>query len=126
MKRGWIGLGLLVVLLAAGLLVTWHMRSSHREIAQDLEQAARYAMAGSWEEAEDNAQDAFDDWQDRWHFSAAFADHEPMEAIDAQFAQLDTYLTARDSVSFAAVCRELARQVEDMGDAHGLNWRNLL
>lgn len=126
MKRGWIGLGLLAVMLAGGLLVTWHMGQNHQQIANDLKKAGRCALAENWEDAIDLAEDAFDDWEDDWRFSAAFADHEPMETIDALFAQLDTYRIARDSVSFSAICAELARQVEAMGDAHSLNWRNLL
>ena len=126
MKRGWIGVGLLIVLLAAGLLVTWHMGSFHREISAELELAAGHGLAGNWEEAREEAEDAFEVWQEGWPISAAFADHQPMEEIDALFAQLDSYLVSRDAVSFAALCRQLARQVEAMGDAHALNWRNLL
>lgn len=126
MKRGWIGVGLLTALLVTGLLVTWVMGKTHSEISQELELAAQFAMAGDWEEAAESAGDAYEDWQDKWHFSAAFADHEPMEEIDALFAQLLPYLQDKDSVSFAAACRELARQVDAIGDAHGLNWWNLL
>lgn len=126
MKRGWIGAGLLAGLLVIGLLVTWSMGKTHSEISEELERSARFAIAGNWEEAADTAEDAYEDWQDKWHFSAAFADHEPMEEIDALFAQLWPYLTDRDAVSFAAACRELARQVDAVGDAHGLNWWNLL
>lgn len=126
MKRGWIGLGLLAVMLAGGLLVTWRMGRTHRLIAEDLKEAGRCALAENWGAAERFAEAACDDWKHIWRFSAAFADHEPMEAIDALFSQLDTYRIARDGVSFSAVCAELSRQVEAMGDAHSLNWRNLL
>ena len=126
MKRGWIGVALLLLLLATGLLVTWHMGRTHREISRELELAADFALAGNWEEAREEAEDAFEDWQEDWHFSAAFADHEPMEEIDALFAQLEAYAATRDGVAFAAVCRQLSQQVEAMGDAHGLNWWNLL
>lgn len=126
MTRGWIGAGLLAGLLVIGLLVTWAMDHTHSEISEELERSARYAAAGNWEEAADAAEESYESWQEKWHFSAAFADHEPMEEIDALFAQLWPFLTERDAVSFSAVCRELARQVEAMGDAHGLNWWNLL
>ena len=126
MKRGWIGAGLLAGLLILGLLVTWFMGRTHTGISEELELSARFAIAGNWEEAEELAEEAYEDWQDSWHFSAAFADHEPMEEIDALFAQLLPYLLNQDAVSFSAVCRELARQVEAIGDAHNLNWWNLL
>ena len=126
MKRGWIGAGLLAGLLILGLLVTWFMGRTHTGISEELELSARFAIAGNWEEAEELAEEAYEDWQDSWHFSAAFADHEPMEEIDALFAQLLPYLLNQDAVSFSTVCRELARQVEAIGDAHNLNWWNLL
>ena len=126
MKRGWIGAGLLAGLLIMGLLVTWFMGRTHTGISEELELSARFAIAGNWEEAEELAEEAYEDWQDSWHFSAAFADHEPMEEIDALFAQLLPYLLNQDAVSFSAVCRELARQVAAIGDAHNLNWWNLL
>ena len=126
MKRGWIGLGLLLILLVAGLLVTGHMGRNHRKISRELDMAAAHALAGDWEEALEETRDAWEDWEEGWHFSAAFADHEPMEEIDALFAQLEAYRKTRDAVAFAAVCRQLAKQVEAMGDAHQLNWWNLL
>ena len=126
MTRGWIGLGLLTFLLITGLLVTGFMSRAHKEISRELEEAAVAAGAGNWREAAEDARDAYEDWQERWHLSAAFADHEPMEQIDGQFAQLWPYLEARDPVAFRALCRALARQVEAIGDAHGLNWWNLL
>ena len=126
MKRGWIGLGLLALLLTVGLLVTGFMGRIHKEVSRELEEAARAAGAGDWAEAAEDARDAFDAWQKHWHFSAAFADHEPMEEIDGQFAQLWPYLQSREAVAFSALCRELARQVDAIGDAHGLNWWNLL
>lgn len=126
MKRGWIGLGLLAVLLVGGLLVTWRMDRCHDAIAQNLDDAADSALAEDWTAAAALAQQAKHDWETGWNFSAAFADHEPMEEIDSQFAQLAVYGSARDGISFAAVCAQLARQVEAMGDAHGLTWWNLL
>ena len=126
MKRVWIGAAILILLLTGGLLVTRHMGCTHREISRELERAALFAQAGNWEEAGDETEDAYEDWQAHWRFSAAFADHAPMEEIDALFAQLEAYRTARDGVSFAAVCRQLAKQVNALGDAHGLTWWNLL
>ena len=126
MKRGAIGLGLLVFLLAAGLLVTWGMDHCHDRIAEDLEDAAEHALMGDWEQAEKLSQGAEKDWERCWNFSASFADHEPMEEIDGLFAQLEIYEKAREKTSFAAACAELSRRVEAMGEAHGLTWWNLL
>ena len=126
MKRGWIGAGLLAALLVSGLLVTWRMDKCHTQMAADLDRAAGYALTEDWEQAAFYAQQARNDWEKGWRFSAAFADHEPMEDIDSMLSQLRVYAAAEDRVSFAAVCAQLSRQVEAIGQAHGLTWRNLL
>lgn len=126
MRRSWIGFGLLAVLLAGGLLVSWGMGRFHDPIAQDLDQAANCALAGNWDRADILVCGAKESWEKRWGFSAAFADHEPMEDIDGLFAQLEVYAKARECVPYAASCAELSRRIEAMSDAHELKWRNLL
>ena len=126
MKRGWIGLGLLAVLLVTGILVTCWMGESHRKISAELDRAAGFALTGNWEQADFYAQQAKNHWEKGWHLAGAFADHEPMEHIDDLFAQLPVYEADRDAVTFAAVCAQLARQVHAVGEAHGMNWWNLL
>lgn len=125
MKRGWIGAGLLAVILAVGLLVTWCMDRFHDPVAGNLEQAAERALHGDWETADLLTQRAQADWEAHWDFSAAFADHEPMETIDGLFAQVEVYRRAEDRVAFAAACAELSRKVEAMGEAHSVAWRNI-
>ena len=49
-----------------------------------------------------------------------------MEDIDSLFARAAVYRQQRETAEYAAVCRELARRVEAMAQAHTLRWRNLL
>ena len=126
MKRCWFGLGLLIFLLAGGLLVTWAMDASYRQLADKLEQAEGAALAEDWTGAEELLGSAREIWQEKWRFSAAFADHEPMEEIDGLFAQGKIYLRCRDPEALAAVCGELAQRTKAMGEAHWLTWWNLL
>lgn len=126
MKRGWIGLGLLLLLLAGSIAVTCTMDAQHTPMARDLESAADLALAGDWEKAAALAKKTKAEWENRWNLNAAFADHEPMEEIDGLFAQADVYARTREEISFAAVCAELAQRLEAMGDAHGLTWWNLM
>lgn len=126
MKRGWIGLGLLLLLLAAGVLSAWAMVRWHSPLEQQLDLAAQYALASDWEQANRMVRDAENQWEKRWHPSAIFADHGPMEEIDALFAQLEVYEEEREALSFAALCKELSRELAAMGEAHVPNWWNLL
>lgn len=126
MKRSWIGLIFLLVLLAAAIGTTIFMDKIHQPVASDLRQAAQCAQSGDWVNADGFSQRAWEHW-DKWnHFRACFADHTPMEEIDAAMEELKVYLSAREEVAFAASCQELARKVEAMGEAHGLLWWNLL
>ena len=126
MKRGWIGLGFLLALLVCGILLSATMDRKHSPVAEDLTDASRLAMEGNWELAAEKAAAAKEKWEKTWHFSAAFADHEPMEEIDGLFARVEVYADARETALFAAVCADLSRRLEAMGEAHAPAWWNLL
>lgn len=126
MKRSWFGAGLLALVLLASLLVTWGMDRCHQPIVRDLEQAADAAMAEDWERTGALIRRAGERWEKYWKFTAAVADHEPMEKIDSLFAQLEVYQAAEDREAAAAVCAELAGQVGDIHQAHQLKWWNFL
>ena len=125
MKRSWFGLGLLVVLLAGGLLVTWAMDRIHGPVARDLITAGEYALAGDWEQAQQLSRQAKECWEKNGKLRACFADHEPMEEIDACFAQLEVYCRMKEETAFAAACGETARKARAMGEAHSLRLENL-
>ena len=126
MKRSWFGLGLLIVLLAASLLVTGYMERIHAPLAETVEQAARKAQEGDWGNANALAGKARACWEENWNVGAVFADHDPMEDINGLFAQLEAYAQAKDALGFASVCGLLKTQLEAMADAHGFVWWNLL
>lgn len=125
MKRSWIGAGLLMLLLSAGLLVTYFMQQIHEPIARDLNAAGECAMTGDWDRAEQLYRQASDFWEQTGTFRACFADHEPMEEVDACFAQGAVYLRMKEETAFAAACGETAKKAQAMGDAHSLVWENL-
>lgn len=125
MIRSWIGFILLVVLLLGCLLVTKTMVDIHDPLESRLIQAGQAATEGSWAQAQELFRQAEEDWEEHAHFRGCFADHTPVEEIDASFAMLRTYCAARDAVTFAGGCRSLARQVAAVGEAHELVFWNL-
>ena len=125
MKRSWIGFILLVILLFGCLLVTKRMVAIHDPIESKLLQSAQTAMDGNWHQAEALFQHAEADWKEKARFRGCFADHSPVEEVDAAFAMLQVTCAARDPVAFAGGCRSLARQVAAVGEAHELVWWNL-
>lgn len=126
MIRGVIGCLLLVLLLAAGLFVQWAVSSLQSPITGELTQAAQAAAREDWDTARLHQETAQRGWRRVWHLTAAFADHAPMEDVDSLFARLPAYAAQEETAEFAASCRELARRIRAMYEAHSLTWWNLL
>lgn len=126
MKRSWMGLILLLVLLAAGIGVTWTMDRIHEPVVRQLRQAAADAAIGDWDDAGQDLDQAKKQWETWEHVRACFSDHSPVEEISANLESLAVFCSAREETAFRAACLELAKQVEAIGDTHGLFWWNLL
>ena len=124
MKRSLIGGVFLLLLPICGLLVSLTMGRIHDPIAQDLTRAASCALDSRWDQALALSAEAANTWQRHEVFRACFADHSPMEEVDACFAQLEVYGIMREETAFAAACRETARKVTAMAEAHKLIFHN--
>ena len=114
-----------MALLLGSLQVTKIMTDIHDPVESRLLQTAQMATEGNWYQAEDLFRRAEKDWTRNARFRGCFADHNPVEDIDAAFAMLQTYCAARDAATFAGGCRSLARQVAAVGEAHELVFWNL-
>lgn len=126
MKRIWIGIGLLVFLLVAGIWVAEVMEDSHKPGAEDLRRASQLALEEDWPMAEALSKRARNKWEKKWRVTASTADHEPMDEIDGLFAELKVYARAKDEVAYSGTCAHLAELLEAMAQAHVFNWWNLL
>lgn len=126
MKRSWIGFFLLLALLAGCILVTWTMVRIHEPLEAKLLQAAKLAMEENWDHADLLFREARERWKETEHFRSCFADHTPVEDIDGDFEMLMVFCAARETLSFAGGCRQMARQIAAVGEAHTLVWWNLL
>ena len=123
MKRIWIGIGFLVVLLAAGLVVMQVMDHQLGEISDTLEQAAE---APTWERSVTLANKAEKGWQSRKKLITALTDHNAIDAIEGLFARLEIYGQQKDKTEHAATCAQLAKAVHALEENHRLAWYNLL
>ena len=126
MKRERLGLWLLVLLLILGLLSSRRMATDSSLMAHTLDQAGILALEGDWEGVDRLVRKARGRWEGNWHLAAALTDHEPMEEVDSQLAQLEIYRQQREGLAFAALCAQISSRIEDIGDAQALNWWNLL
>lgn len=126
MKRFWIGLSMLVLLLAASIFAQHRMERVHTPCAMDLQWSADRAREGDWQAAGALALRARESWTENWHLSAILANHQPIDEVDALFEELQVYLDRQETTSYCAACVFLAQRVLDLGESFRLNWWNLL
>ena len=126
MKRSKIGLWLLLVLLAMGMVSSWAMVRLTEPLGQTMEAASQAALRSDWESAQTLALQARESWEKNWNLCAVFADHTPMENINGLFAQLEVFSDSRKGASFESTCVYLARQLESLGRSHSFNFSNFL
>ncbi len=126
MKRLWLGVALLVLMLGLGLFTAWGMAQLQNPVSEALEQAADMALSGDFQQARRLSQEACELWQKNWPATASMADHAPMDEIDGLFAKLRTFAKSENTQEFAACCARIGELVHAISDAHGLNWWNLL
>lgn len=126
MKRGWLGLGLLMIFLALGLVTSVVMDNAHRPTCDLLTQAADLSLAGEFDRAVALGREAKKRWEKQWNGTAIVADHSPMDDVDALFSEMEVYAVAGEGPHFAACCRELSKRVEAVAEAHRFSWWNVL
>ena len=126
MKRCRFGLGLLLVLLVLGAVSAWGMGKGLAPMTEGIRQAGDAALQEDWDTAEALSAEVKEQWEKGFPYLASLSDHEPMENINGLFAQLEVYAQSRDPQNFAAVCGQLAQDLEAMGEAHSLKWWNIL
>ena len=126
MKRFWIGMVLLAVLLVLGAWMGGRMTDATLPCADGLDRAAELAMAEDWPGAKQAMEQAWRAWAENRNFSASLSSHEPMEEIDALFEELEIYGAREETAAFSAGCVFLAEKLRDLGNSFRLSWQNLL
>lgn len=126
MKRFWIGISVLAILLASGWVVACFMDRCHAPIGDALAEASQVALEGHLAQASQIAQQAQKQWLHCRDFTAAFADHSVLEEMDALFAEIAVCAAAQDTISFSAACARLAELAKAVAESHCPKWQNLL
>ena len=126
MKRIWIGVVLLGALLIGGIGTGEFMEQAQTSVARDVQRAGELALEGEWTLAQALVKRGQDRWEEKWPVTAAIADHEPMDEIDALFAQLKTYEKTRDGAAYSALCSHLGSLLEALSQGHRCKWWNLM
>ena len=126
MKRLWIGVILLSLMLAGGIGLLLFSHHFYHQFSETLTRAADAALSENWEQAEKLMQQATEQWNHRHCFFASFTDHEPVEEIELLLSRLALYQKAHLQVDFADACENLSHLCEAIDEFHSLNWWSVL
>lgn len=121
--RKWISL-LLAVLLVLGAGLSTAFCALYDPMARDLAAASEAAGEKDWKQAAQLVKSAAQDWKNARNFTAAFADHEPLEEMDSLFARLLSLSPEDDPSEFTAACAQLSCLAQAMADSQRLSWWN--
>ena len=126
MGKGWLGAGLLVVFLIFGICLSAAADKACLPTEDLLKQAAEKTLSGDFVGGIALGKEAQSRWESQWNAIAAIADHEPMDEVDALFAEMEVYATTGEQPHFAACCEALARRIHSFADVHRFSWWNVL
>ena len=126
MKRLWIGVVLLVLMLIGGITMLLLSHRFYSRFSDTLESAADAALSENWSDAEKLAQEATRQWQRYHRFLASFTDHEPVENVELLLTRLTLFQNARLTVDFVDTCRSLSHLSEAIDESHNLKWWSVL
>jgi len=126
MKQFWTGIGILAILLVAGLWLGDAMEDIHIRQAKDLEKAVAAAEEENWPLANALCTRAEKEWTQKRNLTAALYRHDPIDLIDAGFATAKAYAACEDVSAFSGTCAQLARQLRSLPENHAFRWWNLL
>lgn len=125
MKRGWLGIGILVLFLFLGVTISIAMENTHLPTCNLLEQAVEKTEEGDFDRAVELGMQAKSRWESHWNGTAVVADHSPMDDVDALFAEMEIYGQTNEKPHFAASCKELAQRLAAVAEAHKFSWWNI-
>ena len=126
MKRLWLGVSFLIVLLIFGIWQTLGLFSIHNTLSDTLSDAALAAQQQDWETADALSQAAHEKWEQYRHLTASFADHEPMEEAEQLFAELQICKGLSLEENYAVVCSNLSQICKAIAESFQISWWNVL
>lgn len=124
-RRFLLGLAILLVVLSFAVGTAIGTKAMHAPAETMLEDAARLAMTGNWEQALPLAREAYGRWQKYRGITAAFADHSPMDDTERLFREMLVYAQTGEVPHFAACCTQLSAMLRAMYETHGFSLKNI-
>ncbi len=126
MKRLWIGVALMALLLSGGIWEFRWLETTYKPAAAAMEQAENMAQDRDLDGAAALTRSVQRTWNAKKHIAAAFVPHDIIDEIECLFAQLELYQIGGDTTAYAVGCTQLSMLLAALGEVHIPTWWNFL
>lgn len=125
MRRMWIALALLALLLGAGLFNSCYLDRLTDHCRASLDQATHLARLGHWAGATLAAEQAAGLWWDHDSYLHVTLPHRDIDAIRLSFGELEQALAHQQSAAFTVAAARLRTQLSLLSEMEQLNGKNI-
>ena len=126
MKRLWVAVGLLALLLAASLANAWYAQYLTGDMGARLRQAQACARQEDWDRAEEITRQVYEDWQGHHFYLHAVMRHSDTDQILRSFQAVLEYLPLREPDQYNAANADLIAQLELLAEMEQAAAANVL
>lgn len=112
MKRLWISVGLLLLLLGGSLFNAWYAKELTDAMGEQLRLAQQMTETGRWEQALALTQRVYDQWESRHFYLHSTMRHSDTDQILRGFRTVIEYLRLQEPDQYNAANADLITQLE--------------
>lgn len=126
MKRVWVAVNLLILILAGTLAHSFYIESFTHDLSLLLEAAESEAEKGAWDKAEELTQIARDKWESRGTYLHITLRHDETDEIHTGFREVAEFIQCQEGGEYSAANARLIACLELMAEAEQLTVKNIL
>ena len=126
MKRLWIALCILILILGGTLGNSLFLSHITDGYGLRLSTAQELAVQGAWTNAAHLTQQVYEDWERRSFYFHVLLRHTDTDAVMLAFREVQEYLTLQETDQYTAANARLIAQLGLLGEMEQLNLKNVL
>lgn len=126
MKRLWIAVALLALLLALSLFHAYQINALTERLVERLEQAQSQAQVGQWSHARALTSQTYRDWQNSHFYLHTTARHADTDEILCAFRSVLQYLALEEMDQYAAANADLITKIHLLAEMEQASLTNVL
>ena len=127
MKRLWISVGLIILLLSLACFHVWRLERFTTNLNRQLELVQSHLLREDWDNAAPLLRNAYGQWENKAFYLHITLHHEDIDAIRTSFREAMAFLPSReDSGECISILERLRNQLELLVEAELPTVKNLL